>query len=94
MFDICRESFVLRECLYEIIILNVQVESSRNPQQLPEVGSSVGSTVAGPVRSHPDPVSSHILDTASGRPAAGVTVTMYRMGGETAWTKLMSRWET
>lgn len=42
-------------------------------------------------RSHPDPVSSHILDTSVGLPAQGVTVSMYRMGGEQAWTKLQSR---
>jgi len=42
-------------------------------------------------RSHPDPVSSHILDTSVGLPARGVAVTMYRMGGEQIWTKLQSR---
>jgi len=42
-------------------------------------------------RSHPDPVSSHILDTSVGLPAKGVSVSMYRMGGEQAWTKLQSR---
>jgi len=42
-------------------------------------------------RSHPDPVSSHILDTSVGLPAKGVLVSMYRMGGEQVWTKLQSR---
>jgi len=42
-------------------------------------------------RSHPDPVSSHILDTSVGLPARGVMVSMYRMGGEQVWTKLQSR---
>jgi len=42
-------------------------------------------------RSHPDPVSSHILDTSVGLPARGVLVSMYRMGGEQVWTKLQSR---
>ena len=30
---------------------------------------------------HPDPVSTHILDTATGQPAAGVEVCLFRMGG-------------
>merc|ERR1712098_781009 len=42
-------------------------------------------------RSHPDPVSSHVLDTSRGLPARGVRATMYRMGGEQVWTKLQSR---
>jgi len=42
-------------------------------------------------RSHPDPVSSHILDTSVGLPAKGVLVSMYRMGGEQVWNKLQSR---
>ena len=56
---------------------------------MPEVGSSVS---ASPKRSHPDPVSSHILDTSLGMPARGVKVTMYAMGGQTVWTKLQSRY--
>jgi 5-hydroxyisourate hydrolase-like protein (transthyretin family) len=50
------------------------------------------SWAAGPeVHSKPDPVSSHILDTTLGRPAAGVAVTMSKLGGPEAdqeWTKL------
>jgi len=42
-------------------------------------------------RTHPDPVSSHILDTSVGLPAKGVMISMYKMGGEQAWTKLQSR---
>jgi len=69
-----------------------QVDPSRDPGQFSEVGSSVSSSGSKSVtRSHPDPVSSHILDTSLGRPAAGVMVTMYRMGGEQVWTKLMAR---
>jgi len=65
-----------------------QVDSTRDLHQMPEVGSSVSTS---PKRSHPDPVSSHILDTALGVPARGVLVTMYAMGGQQAWTKLQSR---
>ena len=65
-----------------------QVDSTRHLHQMPEVGSSVS---ASPKRSHPDPVSSHILDTSLGLPARGVLVTMFAMGGEQAWTKLQSR---
>ena len=56
---------------------------------MPEVGSSVS---VSPKRSHPDPVSSHILDTSVGLPARGVLVTMFAMGGQQAWTKLQSRY--
>merc|ERR1712117_76373 len=66
--------------------IKLQGVSSKDPHQLPEVGSSVNVT-----RSHPDPVSSHILDTSLGLPARGVMVTMFRMGGEQAWTKLQAR---
>merc|ERR1719186_1717294 len=70
--------------------------------QMNEVGSSVALSTPHPnlssqpesqrkPRSHPDPVSSHILDTSVGLPAKGVSVSMYRMGGEQAWTKLQSR---
>lgn len=69
-----------------------QVDPSRDPGQFAEVGSSVSSSGSKSVsRSHPDPVSSHILDTSLGLPASGVMVTMYRMGGEQVWTKLMAR---
>ena len=66
--------------------------TSRDPHQLPEVGSTV-SPVSNVTRSHPDPVSSHILDTSTGVPASGVMVTMWRMGGTDTgvWTKLQSR---
>ena len=43
-------------------------------------------------RSHPDPVSSHILDTSLGLPAKGVSVSLYRMGGDQTWNKLQSRY--
>jgi len=53
-------------------------------------------------RSHPDPVSTHILDTALGVPAASVEVSMFRMGGggsatdsscanSTSWMKINSK---
>ena len=67
--------------------IKLQGVSSKDPHQLPEVGSSVNVT-----RSHPDPVSSHSRDTSLGLPARGVLVTMYRMGGEQAWTKLQARY--
>merc|ERR1712029_1056318 len=68
----------------------VSSRDARDPHQLPEVGSSV--TVTSPTRSHPDPVSSHILDTSVGSPARGVMVTMFRMGGtDQVWTKLQAR---
>ena len=61
----------------------VQAEPAR--EQMNEVGSTVtpgGLAVARPgARSHPDPVSSHILDTTLGRPAVGVSITMSRLGG-------------
>merc|ERR1719384_2854708 len=54
-----------------------QVDPSRDPGQFAEVGSSVSSSGSKSVsRSHPDPVSSHILDTSLGLPASGVMVTM------------------
>jgi hypothetical protein len=52
---------------------------------------------------HPDPVSSHVLDTTTGLPANGVEITMYRQnmkedgggggGGGTGdtWEKVESR---
>ena len=55
---------------------------------MPEVGSSVSTS---PKRSHPDPVSSHVLDTSLGVPAKGIRITMFAMGGEHAWTELQSR---
>jgi len=80
-------------CKVNQIKVENQVVSSRDardPHQLPEVGSSV--TVTSPTRSHPDPVSSHILDTSVGSPARGVMVTMFRMGGtDQVWTKLQAR---
>jgi 5-hydroxyisourate hydrolase-like protein (transthyretin family) len=42
-------------------------------------------------RSHPDPVSTHILDTARGVPAADVAVVMFRMGGDLSWMKINSK---
>ena len=86
----------VRLCILKLLIMTLwfQVDPSRDPGQFAEVGSSVSSSGSKSVsRSHPDPVSSHILDTSLGRPAAGVMVTMYRMGGEQAWTKLMARWD-
>merc|ERR1719431_2044007 len=49
-------------------------------------------------RSNPDPITSHVLDTSQGRPAVGVIVSLWRLGGavETvgavqSWTKLQQR---
>ena len=59
-----------------------------------EIGSTVTPSVPerNPVRSHPDPVSSHILDTTLGKPAANVAITMSRLGGvNQVWTKVASR---
>jgi 5-hydroxyisourate hydrolase len=57
-----------------------------------EIGSTMTPGLADlprPNRSHPDPVSSHILDTTLGRPATGVAVTMSKLGGvNQMWTKL------
>jgi len=43
-------------------------------------------------RSHPDPLSTHILDTGTGKPANNVQVNFYRMGGGSAdnptWMKV------
>lgn len=71
-----------------------QAEPAR--EQMNEVGSTVtpgGLAGARPgSRSHPDPVSSHILDTTLGRPAVGVSITMSRLGGvNQVWTRLASR---
>ena len=71
-----------------------QAEPAR--EQMHEIGSTVTPGLPelprAPVRSHADPVSSHILDTTAGRPAAGVAITMSRMGGvNQAWTKVASR---
>ena len=43
-------------------------------------------------RSHPDPLSTHVLDTSLGTPAAGVEVVLSRMGGggPGAWMKINS----
>ena len=80
-------SSVQQDCIHVTkLSLILQVAGKTDPAQLPEVGSSVTVT-----RSHPDPVSSHILDTSRGLPARGVMATMYRMGGEQVWTKLQSR---
>ena len=48
-----------------------------------EIGSTVTPSLPerNPVRSHPDPVSSHILDTTLGKPAAGVVLTFSRLVG-------------
>jgi len=46
------------------------------------------------IRSHPDPVSSHILDTTLGKPAAGVVLTFSRLEGPQSngrWTEISSR---
>ena len=32
---------------------------------------------------HPDPISSHVLDTSSGLPAAGISITFERLNNET-----------
>ncbi len=42
-------------------------------------------------RSHPDPVSTHILDTAHGQPARDVPVAMFRMGGDLSWMKINTK---
>merc|ERR1719495_1759380 len=39
-------------------------------------------------RSHPDPVSSHVLDTTLGLPARNLTLTLYHMEDDQGWTKL------
>merc|ERR1711951_20990 len=75
-----------RTMIFWLLFFIIYVAGKTDPAQLPEVGSSVTVT-----RSHPDPVSSHILDTSRGLPARGVMATMYRMGGEQVWTKLQSR---
>jgi len=81
-----QDSKPINLCKVTEIKVENQVTGKTDPAQLPEVGSSVTVT-----RSHPDPVSSHILDTSRGLPARGVRATMYRMGGEQVWTKLQSR---
>ena len=63
-------------------------------EQMHEIGSTVTPSLPerSPVRSHPDPVSSHILDTTLGKPAANVAITMSRLGGvNQVWTKVASR---
>lgn len=77
-----------------LLIPFLQAEPAR--EQMHEIGSTVTPGLPelprAPVRSHADPVSSHILDTTAGRPAAGVAITMSRMGGvNQAWTKVASR---
>jgi 5-hydroxyisourate hydrolase-like protein (transthyretin family) len=42
-------------------------------------------------RSHPDPVSTHILDTSLGQPATNVPVSMFRMGGDLSWMKINTK---
>ena len=42
-------------------------------------------------RSHPDPISSHVLDTTLGLPARNLTMTLYQMKNDQAWTKLQDR---
>ena len=42
-------------------------------------------------RSHPDPVSSHVLDTTLGLPARNLTLTLYTMEDDQVWTKLQHR---
>ena len=32
---------------------------------------------------HPDPISSHVLDTSSGLPAVGISITFERLNNET-----------
>jgi len=80
---------------------DVQVKPEKNEvatqrDQLNEVDSSVGrgrgSQLVGVTRTHPDPVSSHILDTSLGLPAANVAVSMWRMGGVgSVWSKLSQK---
>ena len=64
---------------------NYQLSNQRNTQepareQMHEIGSTVTPSVPerSPVRSHPGTVSSHILDTTLGKPAANVAITMSR----------------
>lgn len=45
-----------------------------------------------PGRSHPDPVSSHVLDTSQGHPASNVSITLSQFCNETlVWQKVLSR---
>ena len=44
--------------------------------------------------SHPDPLSSHVLDTTSGLPATGVTATLFvkrDVRDDTSWQKVATR---
>jgi 5-hydroxyisourate hydrolase len=34
-------------------------------------------------------LSTHVLDTVAGKPAAGVKITLYRLGGDGAWLSLL-----
>ena len=50
--------------------------------------------MAHPNRSHPDPISSHVLDTKSGLPAKGVTATLFvkkDIRDESSWQKVSRR---
>ena len=51
-------------------------------------------TMTHPNPSHPDPISSHVLDTKSGMPAKGVTATLFvkrDMRDENSWQKVSTR---
>ncbi len=72
--------------LYQRRVSNVVVYFQRSEPAFAEVKMQ---NAAG--RSHPDPVSTHILDTARGVPAADVAVVMFRMGGDLSWMKINSK---
>ena len=81
---------------YSEMLLTPCLQAEPAREQMHEIGSTVTPGLPelprAPIRSHADPVSSHILDTTAGRPAAGVAITMSRMGGvNQAWTKVASR---
>ena len=50
-------------------------------------------------RKHPDPISSHVLDTTAGVPGRDIAVTLFRRdhvigkddGSDAVWTRLSSR---
>merc|ERR1719273_1592222 len=63
---------------------------SRTPASTQVISIQNNSTI----KSHPDPVSSHILDTTLGKPAAGVVLTFSRQEGGSngsRWTEISSR---
>ncbi len=42
-------------------------------------------------RNHSDPVSSHVLDTMTGLPAEGITITMFSSKASDEWEKIEAR---